>query len=57
MVFPDQIPDGFVKGNIKLSLANKTKIWVNNGKDEKFVDRLYIPNGFTIGRLKRVSAC
>lgn len=52
MVFPDQIPDGFVKGNIKKSLANKTKIWVNNGKDEKLVDRLYIPNGFTIGRLK-----
>ena len=52
MVFPDQIPDGFVKGNIKISLAHKTKIWVNNGKDEKLVDRLYIPNGFTIGRLK-----
>ena len=36
----------------KARLFNNPEFAILNGKDEKLVDRLYIPNGFTIGRLK-----
>jgi len=55
----DPPDNSYVRGRLKFNNAGsklgseklKGKIWVNDGKDEMMVDKNFVPEGFTIGRL------
>lgn len=46
----EELPKGFRYGSCNKSTSNY--IWVNNGIEDKFVLKTYIPAGYTLGRIK-----